>query len=89
MGKVLEEDGCNCNIGFFMEERVGGVCVCVCVCEGLGRIYMWFSLSFSLGWDNLDQTLSLCGISIFCLTNVFFLETSTCRHSHKGARIRF
>ena len=30
LGKVLEEDGCNCNIGFFMEERVG-VCVCVCV----------------------------------------------------------
>lgn len=26
--RVLEEDGCNCNIGFFMEERVGGgVCV--------------------------------------------------------------
>ena len=50
---------------------------------------MVLSLSFSMGWDGLDQTLSLCGISIFCLNNVFFRNKRAYTHSHKGARIRF
>lgn len=57
----------------------------VWVCEGLGSIYMWFSLSFSPGWDGLDQTLFLCGISIFCLNNVFFFRD---KHTHTHTHTR-